>query len=116
LKQRELVKEDIEAAIEKEGKTSREFLVKELLKVYDKHLVLNTEPCKFTYDDFQHFMHAVVSSVRDVPKGVMISGREVPCEDHRMIGIIETLINVLNSKECLKKLPKMDYTQKRISR
>lgn len=94
--------------IEKQLPEARRRTLKLLI---DKYAHLNSTPAlldKYDFDMIKDAAHKFfVSSA--FPKKIGSNRREISGSDTNILSIIEGTIQVLNGKDCLKKLPKFDY-------
>ena len=108
---KEQLEADIYAFFENIEKQTAQDKRKTLLLLFDKYLHLFSTPVLLDKHDFEmikdHARKFLIDSA--FPKKVGTNRREISPSEANILSVIEGTIAVLNSKECLRKLPKFDY-------
>jgi len=111
LDQRRVVSQDVLETIDKMKGLDSHFQFKMMMELYDKHLVLNTEPVIVKYRDIVKIISDAKSAMSDLPGNLKVTKENISNDDIRFIAILEALISNLNRMEAFKKLPRIDYTK-----
>jgi len=112
LPQREEIRDELHRALDKMERLPREYKLKLLMGIYDKALFLNITPMNITYSDILSIKNAALTNIKEMPSKIFISGRTVYPDDARHIAMINATIGILNKLEALKRLPKINFTDR----
>jgi hypothetical protein len=108
---KEQLEEDVQDFLENMNKLLPDTRAKVLMTLVDKYIHLSTAPVALGKADFEmvkdHAHRFYISS--SFPKFLGSAKREIDGSEANILAIIEGTITMLNSNECLKKLPKFDY-------
>jgi len=110
LDQRKKVEQDLKEALNEMERLPREYQLKTLMQVYDKHLMLGTAPVKVSHYDLMVIISNAKQAMVDLPGRLVVSKKELYQSDIRFVAMLESFIGCLNRLECFKRLPMIDKT------
>ena len=114
LDQRKKVEQDLKDALSEIEKFPKEFQIKALMQIYDKHILLNTISIKISYYDLINIISNAKQTMINMPARFFVSNKEICSEDIRFVAMLESFISRLNRLECFKRLPIIDKTPQNI--
>jgi len=110
LDQRKKVEQEIKETLSEIERFPKEFQIKALMQIYDKHILLNTMSVKISYYDLINIISNAKQAMINMPARLFVSNKEICSEDIRFVAMLESFISRLNRLECFKRLPMIDKT------
>ena len=111
---RDYIERELREAILNEPSSLAEYKTKAAMPVFDKYLHLMMQDASLTFSDFNMIKDLAKQNLSNKYARIKISGIDIENDnDKKLLAMVEACIMILNKKQCLSKVVRVDYTDKR---